>query len=46
MFNGIKKFYTKNKKISKIGFIALAICISYIVTSVREILLKQIRALI
>lgn len=32
MFNGIKKFYTKNKKISKIGFIALAICISYIVT--------------
>lgn len=30
MFNGIIKFYTKNKKISKIGFVALAICISYI----------------
>ncbi len=32
MFNGIIEFYTKNKKINKIGFVALAICISYIVT--------------
>lgn len=32
MISGLKLFYIKNRKISNIGFVALAVCISYIVT--------------